>query len=367
MRVEKTVFISYRRTNAPWALALYHALTPRGFDVFMDYMGLASGDFEQAILENVQARAHFIVVLTPSSLERCHETGDWFRREIETAIDSRRNIIPVMLDNFDFGAPAVSKQLTGQLASLEGYNGLTMPADYFDAALDKLCEKFLNIPLDAVSHPVSEKAKETAKNQQDAATAAPQVTTEELTAQHWFERGYSATDANEKMRFYTEAIRLDPDYANAYYNRGTSLEKKGNHDGAIADYTKAILINPKFKEAYYNRGNLLEEKGDYDVAIVDYNEAILLSPDDADAYLNRGLAYFNKGESDSAIVDYNEAIGLIPEYANAYFNRGTAHHENGDIAAAITDYKKYLNLGGGEDNDDVEAVEKLISDLQKLV
>ena len=68
-RVEKTVFLSYRRTNAPWALAIYQNLTANGFDVFFDYNGIASGDFESVILENIKARAHFLIVLTPSALE----------------------------------------------------------------------------------------------------------------------------------------------------------------------------------------------------------------------------------------------------------------------------------------------------------
>jgi hypothetical protein len=43
-RVEKTVFISYRRANLPWALAVYQNLTQHGLDVFLDYTGIASGD-----------------------------------------------------------------------------------------------------------------------------------------------------------------------------------------------------------------------------------------------------------------------------------------------------------------------------------
>jgi hypothetical protein len=33
-RIEKTVFLSYRRTNFPWALAIFQNLTHNGFDVF---------------------------------------------------------------------------------------------------------------------------------------------------------------------------------------------------------------------------------------------------------------------------------------------------------------------------------------------
>jgi TIR domain len=119
-RIEKTVFLSYRRTNFPWALAIYQDLTQHGYDVFFDYNSIPAGDFETLILENVRARAHFLVVLTPSALERCSEPGDWLRREIETAIDEKRNIIPLMLEGFSFGTPAIASQLTGKLALLRG-------------------------------------------------------------------------------------------------------------------------------------------------------------------------------------------------------------------------------------------------------
>jgi len=52
-RIEKTVFISYRRTNIPWALAIFQNLTQHGYDVFFDYNGIASGDFERIIFGNI--------------------------------------------------------------------------------------------------------------------------------------------------------------------------------------------------------------------------------------------------------------------------------------------------------------------------
>jgi hypothetical protein len=124
-RIEKTVFISYRRTNRPWALAIYQNLTNHGYDVFCDFSGIASGDFESVILGNIGARAHFLVLLTPSSLEDCDKPGDWLRREIEKAMELKRNIVPLMIDLFDFNSPAVAGRLTGKLAALKGYNGLS--------------------------------------------------------------------------------------------------------------------------------------------------------------------------------------------------------------------------------------------------
>jgi hypothetical protein len=112
-RIEKTVFICYRRTNVSWALAIYKDLTSRGYDVFFDFQGINSGDFEQVIQGNIKARAHFLVLLTPSALERCAEPGDWLRREIETALETQRNIVPLILEGFDFGSPSISKYLIG--------------------------------------------------------------------------------------------------------------------------------------------------------------------------------------------------------------------------------------------------------------
>jgi tetratricopeptide (TPR) repeat protein len=291
-RIEKTVFISYRRTNAPWALAIYQYLNHHGYDAFIDFQGIASGGFERVILENIRARARFLVLLTPSALEHCGDPKDWLRREIETVMESRRNVVPVMLDRFDFEEPSNASWLTGQLSALKDYNALRVYAEYFEAAMDKLCGDFLNVPLESVSHPasLSAPARQAAETQQAAAGAAPAVGQEELTAQTWFEKGFNAADLDKKVRYFSEAIRLKPDYADAYCNRGFTLYTKGDLDGALKDYA----------------------------------EAFRLKADDAIYYNNRGIALYAKGDRDGALKDYADAIRLKPDYANAYYGRGIA-------------------------------------------
>ena len=273
-RIEKTVFISYRRTNAPWALAVFQNLTNHGYDVFYDYEGIASGDFEQIILANIKARAHFLVLLTPSALEHCDDPNDWLRREIETAIDTRRNIVPLMLDRFDFGAPAVAERLTGTLGTLKRYNALDVPISYFLEAMDRLRQRHLNVPLDTVLHPPSTTALKAAKHQQAAALTAPAVRSEELTAQQWFERGFDALDHEEKVRCYTEAIRLKPDFPQAYNNRGKARQAKHDLDGALRDYDEAIRLKSDAARAYFNRAGIWERKGKYVEAIADLERYI---------------------------------------------------------------------------------------------
>jgi tetratricopeptide (TPR) repeat protein len=343
-RIEKTVFISYRRTNFPWALAIFQDLTQHGYDVFLDFTGIASGAFERVILENIRARAHFLVVLTPSALERCHDPADWLRREIEAALDGQHNIVPLMLEGFDFGTPTIASQLTGKLEALKDYNALSVPPAYFPEAMGRLRDQYLNVPLDAVLQPASLAARQAATEETGAAAKAPIVAERELTAQQWGERGFNATDSDEKLRFYNEAIRLKPDYDWAFNNRGNARYGKGDLAGAIEDWTEAIRLKPDSAVAFSNRGAARRDKGDLAGAIEDWTEAIRLKPDYAAAFYNRGIAHDDKGDLAGAMEDYNQAIRLMPDYAEAFYNRGNARYDKGDLAGAIEDYSHAIRL-----------------------
>ena len=344
-RVEKTVFLSYRRTNFPWALAIYQELTHRGYDVFIDYISIASGDFENVIIGNITSRAHFLVLLTPSALENCDKPGDWLRREIEAAMDLRRNIIPLMLEGFDFGAPMIASQLTGKLSALSGYNGLRIFQEYFFAAMERLRNEHLNIPLSAVLHPASPFAREIAEEQKKAAKAEPPVKAEELIAQQLFERANAAVDLDEKIRLFTQAIDLKPDYVYALNNRGVARDQHGDTVGAIEDYTRAVRIDPTAPLPFMNRGICQAKMGDLDTALGDFDEALRLKPDYGDALTNRGEAYRQKGDPAKAIEDCTEAIRFAGDHGLAFLNRSVARRELGDIAGADRDLAESQRLG----------------------
>ena len=343
-RVEKTVFLSYRRTNIPWALAIFQNLTHHGFDVFFDYRGIASGDFEQVIIGNIRARAHFLVLLTPSALERCQDEGDWLRREIETALESRRNIVPLLLEGFDFGSPGIANRLTGTLSALKNYNGVRIPHDYFDAGMERLRTSCLNVPLEAVLHPAPAAAQRAATEQTAAARLAPLIQREEMTAQEWFERGVAATDLDEKLNSYDQAIRLKPDFAEAFNNRGLVHHEKRDLEGAIRDYNEAIRLKRDYAEAFNNRGFARYTLMDREGANRDYNEAIRLKPNYAQAFYNRGDAHFDQYELEEAIREYNEAIRLKPDFSRAFTLRGRARQEMGDLDGAIRDLNEALRV-----------------------
>ena len=57
----------------------------------------------------------------------------------------------------------------------------------------------------------------------------------------------------EAISAYDMTLRSKPDYAEAYYNRGTAKTLIGEYETAIADFDEAIRLNPEFVEAHYNR------------------------------------------------------------------------------------------------------------------
>ena len=137
-------------------------------------------------------------------------------------------------------------------------------------------------------------------------------------------RYWKKNDFDNAITDYTNAIELDPEYADAYNHRGISHFSNGDIDNAISDYTKAIELDQEFTEAYKDRATAYFGNGDFDKAITDYTKAIQLDPDDTNIYNYRGLAHFRNSEIDKAIDDFSRAIQLKPDSPDAYYNRGVA-------------------------------------------
>lgn len=132
------VFISYRRDKgAETARLLRMALTQRGYRVFLDVDDLSSGHFDDSLLQDIEQAAHFIVILSPGALERADDPRDWVRRELEHAIATGRNIIPIMMPGFEFPD---SDALPSSLHSLQRHNGVKYSHEYFDAAVIRLAQ-----------------------------------------------------------------------------------------------------------------------------------------------------------------------------------------------------------------------------------
>ena len=160
-------------------------------------------------------------------------------------------------------------------------------------------------------------------------------------------RGISYSNLEQYQRAiydYDEAIRIDPQYGNAYSNRGNVYRRLGQHHRAIEDYDEAIRLNPDKASYYNNRGNAYADLGQYQQALKDHTKAIELEPS-ALRYNNRGIAYTNLGQYGQALKDYDEAIRLDPRYAIAHANRALAYALLGMDTEAEQDVERAVELG----------------------
>ena len=102
------------------------------------------------------------------------------------------------------------------------------------------------------------------------------------------------------------------------FYRGLTLQNEEEWREAVVYYGKSIKLNPQDAKAYNNRGNAKASLKQYNEAIKDYNQAIELNPQYAAAYYNRGNAKYHLKQYNEAIKDYNQAIELNPQDAKAY-------------------------------------------------
>lgn len=139
-----------------------------------------------------------------------------------------------------------------------------------------------------------------------------------------------------------DAIRIAPDGAGAYYDRGLAFARNGDAKRAIANFDKAIALYPDDADAYFDRGLAFARLGDHRRAIADFSRAIEFDPGHAVPYANRGYAYYQIGAYDRAIADFDRAIGRDPDLASIHNNRGLAHDAIGKTGRAIADFSKAI-------------------------
>ena len=154
---------------------------------------------------------------------------------------------------------------------------------------------------------------------------------------------YFKGDFKSAIASYDESIKLRPNSARAFTNRGAAHRKLGHREQALADESQAIKLDPTDPINYDNRGLAFQHDGDHDRAITDFDEAIRLQPQ-ASFLADRGDSYIANKDYDRAVADYDRAIKLDPAFARAYNNRGVAFKHKGDFNRAMADFEQALRL-----------------------
>jgi tetratricopeptide (TPR) repeat protein len=83
---------------------------------------------------------------------------------------------------------------------------------------------------------------------------------------------------DEAQAKYLDAIRLDPDNADAHYYLGSTLLMKGKTSEAIEHIREAIRVKPDNGNYRYGLGVVLSGTGKLDEAEKEFSEALRISP-----------------------------------------------------------------------------------------
>ena len=98
--------------------------------------------------------------------------------------------------------------------------------------------------------------------------------------------------------------------AEQHFNTGLVLHLEGRFEEAIVEYDQAIRLDPQYADAYHSLGNVSFVLEQYGRALDNYNEAIRLDPLFANSYAGRAMTYTLLGEDKEAEQDVERAIGL---------------------------------------------------------
>jgi tetratricopeptide (TPR) repeat protein len=156
---------------------------------------------------------------------------------------------------------------------------------------------------------------------------------------------------NLAVKLCSEAIELDGDLADAFFNRGDAYYFLGDYTTALKDFDIAV---EKRGDAYDHqfRGETKVKLGDHEGALADFKKAFdkgfastasgaHLAMNDANEL---GIAFYNADKYEQAVEAFTISINA-QENKNNTFNRANAAYLAGDKSAALVDWKRSGKLG----------------------
>ena len=126
---------------------------------------------------------------------------------------------------------------------------------------------------------------------------------------------FSALKNSIALQYYNNALRLRPASTEALYDRGLFFQDAGKYELAENDYRIILKIDPNYADAYFNLGYIqLVYLNQPKAAIPFLSDAISVSPDFVNAYYNRGMANKLLGNKEAALADFKKALEISPDY-----------------------------------------------------
>jgi len=118
---------------------------------------------------------------------------------------------------------------------------------------------------------------------------------------------------DEAEDIFKKAIKINKNYADAYFNLAKICEIKKNYADASLNYRKTIKIDPEYLNAYLNLAQLLVLEKQINKAISILKDGIKNIHSSSELYNNLGQIYFSRHDYDEAEKNYVIAIKYQPD------------------------------------------------------
>lgn len=135
---------------------------------------------------------------------------------------------------------------------------------------------------------------------------------------------YRDDQDTEAVEAFQQAVKLDPDLAEAHFRLALGYEALDKREDAESEYKKAVETykkhldsNPDDPEAHYNLGQTYANLGNYSEAIREYRQANKLKTDDPDIYYDLGVAHTKLAQYDQAAAAFSKSLEIDPDYYRA--------------------------------------------------
>ena len=166
-----------------------------------------------------------------------------------------------------------------------------------------------------------------------------------LQGQYFVARGQDKEDLQKALSYADQAVKLDPNYAPAWAQRGQVLQALARVElindaegfrAARVSAEKAISLDPKLVTGYLVLGLVqINYDWDWEGADASLRRAALLEPGSAAVLANRGYLAKMMGQIEDAIALYKQAIALDPLRANFHLALGDMLYLDGRYDEAL--------------------------------
>jgi tetratricopeptide (TPR) repeat protein len=156
----------------------------------------------------------------------------------------------------------------------------------------------------------------------------------------YFNLGLKSNLSTTKIKYFSKALELDPNMAEAYKKRGMLYFYQGKFDNVIHDFQDYIRLVPSNAKAYRMLAMAYLKSEFYEQAIAKFTRAIELDPELAAAYTYRAEAFRCDKKYEEAIRDATISINMTIDRrikSDAYRTRAKALREIGRDESAIAD------------------------------